>query len=575
MPGESNPMLALPKGRLLVNPDGTMIARLRASRTARREMRDWFGRLAECRPRGVLAHSRLDDGQYGFEIEYEAQPREAVFLADVIEGWQTDPATSLPTALQLGRFLFEVVGELVNRGFGDVLVAMATLRLVPGSPDHWRFVPIPTRGTSLADWSRADPNTWLWATSESVVGGIAVDPVYALGAALHHALAGPLVPGSLSNREKFARVLRGRTGRPVRLRMAVRDALPRSLEDDAAGIEQLILDCLQPIPGSRPVPGSVRDRLASLGDRFATERLIRYWSFENQPAIVERLSALLAPAAHPPGTASSPPTPTPAAPWDEQAVMLVSRGDLAGALEAAWNDIHENGPPRIRFYLAIVQRMAARFPGPSADVQAAIHRLVNELGGRLDESDVIRLAHIRMRYMGEKADRLGLAHRQFTSRWNDATARLMQARLLLVTGQSYNQVSRLCKEARNLYEAMPEKGGKAGLYATAYLHLIDGVAHVGAVSLYKNDSFYNDAFEAFGRALDLAGRANHDALIQSCLRWFGWLGQFTAVAQCPPLSLLAAGIEAVLRSHGLSRESLPAAGVPELPWYDEAQLFPV
>ena len=78
---------------------------------------------------------------------------------------------------------------------------------------------------------------------------------------------------------------------------------------------------------------------------------------------------------------------------------------------------------------------------------------------------------------------------------------------------------------------MPEKGGKAGHYATAYLHLLDGIAHVGAVSLYRNESFYNDAFDQFGRALDTASRAGHDALTRACLRWFGWLGQFTVVAR--------------------------------------------
>ena len=51
--------------------------------------------------------------------------------------------------------------------------------------------------------------------------------------------------------------------------------------------------------------------------------------------------------------------------------------------------------------------------------------------------------------------------------------KLIEARLVLTTGQAYNQVSRLCKEARGLYGAMPEKGGKAGLYATAYAHLLE------------------------------------------------------------------------------------------------------
>ena len=570
-------MHALPKGQLLVDADGTLIAQVRASRTARREMRDWFDRLAASRPRGVLAHSHLEDGQHGFEIHYEPQPREATSVADVIERWRADPAASMPLILELGKFVFEVVGELADRGFGDVLVAMATVRLVPGSPDHWRFVPVTTRGTSLADWARADADTWLWGTSESLLGGAGVDPVYVLGAALHQALAGPLVPGLLPKREQFARLLRGRTGLPARLSAAVRGSLPRSLEDDAATLERLILDCLQPIPGSRPGRVSVRERLAALVDRLTNERLIRYWGFENRPAIVARLSEGRYPPSAPPAPAASSPTPapTPPVPWDEQVPRLVHQGDLAGALEAAWNDIHENGIARIRFYLAVVQRMAARAPGRRQRSEPRLTGCVEAFGSRLDESDVLRLAHVRMRHLGEKTDRLGLAHRKFAGRWNDATARLMQARLLLTTGQAYNQVSRLCKEARGLYESMPEKGGKAGLYAIGYLHLLDGVAHIGAVSMYKNESFYNDAFEAFGRALDLAVRANHDALIQSCLRWFGWLGRFTAVAQLTTLSLLSAGIEAVLRSHGLTKESVTVAGVPEVPWYDEFQLFPV
>jgi hypothetical protein len=568
-------MIALPKGQLLVEADGTVIAQVRASRTTRKEMRDWFDRLAASRPRRVLAHSRLDDGQHGFEVHYEPQPREAVSLAAVIDHWWSDPAGSIPVILELGRFVFEVAGELAGRGFGDALLAPATVRLVPGSTHHWRLVPLPTGGSSLADWARAEPDTWLWVTRETVVGGARIDPVYVLGAALHYAIAGPLVPKSLPAREKFPRLLRGRMGLRARLSAAVKSALPRSLEDDAVVLERLILDCLETNPRARPSPDSVRERLSSLFDKLATARLIRYWGFENQQPVVARLKALVEEPPAPSGAASSSPSPAPVVPWDEQVPMLVGRGDLVGALEAAWNDIHENGPSRIRFYMAVVQRIAARLPGPSTDVAAAIDRLMGAFGDKLGESDVLRLVHIRLRYLEEKSDRLGTAHRQFASRWNDATARLMQARLTLATGQAYNQVSRLCKDARGLYESMPEKGGKAGHYATAYLHLLDGIAHVGAVGLYRNESFYHDAFDQFGRALDMASRAGHDALTQACLRWFGWLGQFTVVAQGPPLSLLSAGIEAVLRSHGLTTATVAAAGVPEIPWYDELQLFPV
>jgi hypothetical protein len=570
---EQTRLIALPKGQLVVEADGSLIAQVRASRTARKDLRDWFDRLAASRPPGVLAHTSLDSGPRGFEVRYERQTSEAMFLAAAIEQWRSDPAISIPAILELGHFALEVAGEMAGRGFADALVALTTIRLVPGPPRKFWLVPLPIAGTSLADWSRADPDTFLWVTRDTALGGAGLDPAYLLGAALHQAIAGPLVPDGLPGREKFARLLRGRMGLPARVKTALETALPRSLEDDAGALEGLIMACLEPNPGARPGLDSARKRLSSLTEKLAIERLIRYWGFENRPATVARLESLVP---RPPAPSSSTKEAAePVVPWDEQVPKLLERGDLTGALEAAWNDIHENGPARIRFYLAVVQRIAARLPGPSTEVTAAIDRLVGTFSARLDESDVLRLAHIRMRHLGEKSDRFGTANRKFASRWNDATAQLMLARRTLTTGQAYNHVSRLCKEARGLYESMPEKGGKAGQYATAYLYLLDGIAHVGAVSLYNNESFYTDAFEQFGRALEMASRAGHDALTQACLRWFGWLGQFTMVAQGPALSLLSAGIEAVLRSHGLTTAAVAAAGVPEIPWYDENLLFPI
>jgi hypothetical protein len=573
---EHNRLIALPKGQLLVEADGSLIAQIRASRAARKDLRDWFDRLAASRPNGVLVHASLDSGGRGFEVRYERQTSEAVFLAAAIEQWRADPAISIPAILELGLFVLEVAGEIAGRGFADALMALTTIRVVPGPPRKFWLVPLPIAGTSLADWSRADPDTFLWVTRDTALGGAGLDPAYLLGAALHQAIAGLIVPAGLTAREKFSRLLRGRIGLPARVTTALATALPRSLEDDAAEFGRLITDCLEPNPGARPRLDSARKRLSSLTEKLAIERLIRYWGFENQQATVSRLEALVQRPPAPTGSTTEAAQPAaPVVPWDEQVPKLLARGDLTGALEAAWNDIHENGPPRIRFYLAVVQRMAARLPGPSTEVTAAIDRLVGTFSERLDESDVLRLAHIRMRHLGEKSDRFGTANRKFASRWNDATSQLMLARRMLTTGQAYNHVSRLCKEARGIYESMPEKGGKGGQYATAYLYLLDGIAHVGAVSLYKNETFYNDAFEQFGRALEMASRAGHDALTQACLRWFGWMGQFTMIAQGPPLSLLSAGIEAVLSSHGLTTASVAAAGVPEIPWYDENLLFPI
>jgi hypothetical protein len=572
---EFNAMSALPKGQLVINDDGTLTAQVRASRPERKTLRDWFDRLAASRPRGVLAHSRLEDGQRGLEIHYEPQPRDAVPVEELIRQWQTDLPGSVPAILDLGRFVCDVSFELAGRGFPDALVSPATVQKHMDSPAPWRLVPLPTRGISLADWARAEPITWLWCSSEMVIGGAGFDPARLLGAVLHHALTGSVMPESAPKHEKFARLLRDRVGLPARLGTSIRSALPPSLEEDAAALERLVLDCLETAEELRPSATSVKERFTVVAEKLSTNRLVRYWEFEKQPAIVARLVVPTGGFSTSRAAEASPPPAPPAVPWDEQVPKLVEQGDLSGALEAAWNDIHENGPARIRFYLAVLQRIAARQPGPATVVASAIERLTAAFGDKLDESDVLRLVHIRTRHLAEKTDRLGVAHRKFTSRWNDATARLIHARLTLTTGEAYNQVSRLCKEARGLYESMPEKGGRAGHYATAYLYLLDGIAHVGAVSLYKNDSFYNDAFDAFGRSLELAGRCNHDGLIRSSLHWLGWMGRFTSVAPGSTFSLLSAGIEAVLSAHGLTTHSLAASGIPEIPWYDEAQIFPV
>ena len=305
-------MIALPKGHLLTDSEGTLTAKLGASRPARKEMRDWFDRLAASRPRRVLAHDHLEDGRGGFEIHYDPQPRDAIPLSTAIAGWRTDLQASVPAILGLGRFVFEVAGELAARGFGDALVAPATIRHTPGAPDPWRLVPLPTRGTSLGDWARAEPDAWLWGTPGTILDGEPIDPVYLLGAALHHSIAGTLVPEGLPDREKFGRLLRGRAVLPSKLGAASREALPRSLEEDAAVLERLVLDCLEVSPASRPRPASARDRFEEIAEKLSVPRLVRHWQFENRPAIVARLSAREGqPTPTTPGGPSPTPTPTP------------------------------------------------------------------------------------------------------------------------------------------------------------------------------------------------------------------------------------------------------------------------
>ena len=93
------------------------------------------------------------------------------------------------------------------------------------------------------------------------------------GAALHQAIAGPLVPAGLPNREKFARLLRGRMGLPARLAAAARSR-PAPL---ARGRRRRTRTADPRLPGiesrlaARPQT-RLRAAIASLAEKLATER---------------------------------------------------------------------------------------------------------------------------------------------------------------------------------------------------------------------------------------------------------------------------------------------------------------
>jgi hypothetical protein len=560
--------LAIPKGKLVFTEAGEPIAYLRASLAARRALREWFDRVGACYNMPFLFPKRPVDGPQGFEIHYQEQPAGAVGLSAKIAEWGQDVPASIPLIFGLAGFVLATCQELSRRGLGDALVAPGLIRFVRSTGNPWRLVPLPCGTASVADWAQADPETWQWLPADAVLGRFQVDPVRALGGALYQAIVGGMFPESLQRRSKFARVLRGRDASGPRLSAAVAAALPRSFGTDAADLERLVLDCLQP-GGRRVDEKQAQSRFEGLTKRLSTDRLIRYWGFENRSDIAAKLAEFARPQP-PPETQQDTTTD-----WAERADDLVKSGDLAGALEAAWNSILADGPYRARRYLCIVQRIASRYPFPVAEARAAISRISSQFGDQLDEADALRLLHLRLRYLDDPAVEPAHFNRRYQSTWNEATAKVLQAWLLLRAGTSYNLVSKYCREARKLYEAMPERGGEAGIYALSYIDILDGIAHIGAVSAFSNASFYTDAFERFGNALELAMIISAEDEIRASFRWLGWLARFTRLYPDPPLSLIHTGIEAILRSRGLTVGSSGDYGAPEIPKYDEDRLFPL
>ncbi len=560
----------LPVGVLYTHEDGLVTVRLPPGRPERKKLRAWLDRLTAVNSRVMLLPRRFIERPFGIELEYPDESRKLSPVSAKLAEWGSDLPAALPQILSLGRFALTAAEELAEKGVQDVRVSPAFVRFLPGGIPTWRLLPAPVGEAVLADWARAEADAWLWSAPPALLGGRANDPVHALGAALHHALVGALFAETLSKREKFGRLLRSRIGIPARIEAAVRSSLPDRCGRDADALTALILVCLHPRDGKRPALAVARKRFEELEKKFSPEALAQLWESEKRPDVAARLLQLLRPP--------EPPKPVPLPPgdcWSDTAKRLRDQGDLTGALEAAWNAVTTEGPAYCRLYLGIVQQLGARFPRPLAELTAAIERLTKAFGPQLDESSFLHIVHLRTRYLGIPTTELGGVERPYESRWNEGVSLLLRASLQIREGKAYGQVSRLCKEGRMRFEATPEGGGATGAYARAYLNLIDGIAHIGYVSSNGNVEYYADALDCFMRCYDLASRVDAEELVRASFRWFGWLARLTCSYPDPPLAQVYLGVKAILQSHGLLAEEMSARGVPEIPAYDEARLFPL
>jgi hypothetical protein len=559
----------LPRGTLKAE-GSRLTVRLRARGPVRRALRDWLDRLGSAHLRWLLPPSDVAGLADGLELSYREDGIVAASLPSLLGGFAADPPVALPRVLGMGRALLDAAAELLNHELQGALWAPAVTFASPSSATPWRFLALPAAGATLAEWAAADASSWSWTPPGALLGRDDDVLPFAFGAALHQALVGCVFPEALPARENFTRLLRGRVGLPARLESSVKGALPRSRAAEAEKLAALVLQCLSPEAGARPDPVALRERFAEIEQRLGRDQLIRCWEFENQPAYAARLAGQGQPAE---------PFEPPAAPperrdWSDIAREKRDAGELNEALEASWNAIRLEGPWHVRAYLALVQRIASRLAPPRSALAAMIDRLPKSILGGLDEADFLREQHIRYRYLNARpADLVGL-DRRYSSGWVEAVALAMRARILLQGNSSFNAASALCRSARALCEAMPEGGGEPGLYARAYVDLLDGIAHVGAIGQYRDLSFCADAFRLFTESFRRASQADADGLRREILRWLGWLANLTRGSDERSLAMIYAGIEGILRSLGLRVEELSSGEIPEIPWYDDDVLLP-
>jgi hypothetical protein len=367
----------------------------------------------------------------------------------------------------------------------------------------------------------------------------------------------------LTRTEQFSRLLRGCGGVPARLTAALSTALPAACAAEAADLGALILDCLQPRESRRPALAAARERFAQLERRLAADVLVRHWRQEHRDDVVNRLLE-----------ADRPPEPAepPCRTWYEEARRRLDRNDFAGALDAAWNAIRADGPSYFRLYLVVLQSLAARLPRPQDDVRSGLERLTREFGGQLDEGDRLLMAHLRARYLGALEADLGRLDGPYQSRWNEGASCILRAWLQLRRGHGFNRVSQLCGDGRQRFEKMPGGGEAAGGYARAYLHLLDGIAHILYVAAGNPADYYIDALEHLTHCFRLATQVGADDLLRSCCGWLERLAWLTRAESGPTLRPVRLGARAILDAQGFRGDG---SVVPEVPPYDETILFPL
>ena len=583
--------LQLPMGTMRTSGDGTLIVRLRARRDERKTARAWFDRLRALNLSWMLLPeviTEVMESPGGIDLKYGEESKEAVSLTKKIEEWGRDLPASLPMILTLGRFMITIAEEFAQAKEAVPPLGPAQIKFLPGPATLWRMLPMPTAGLALADWARSGADAWLWSSSGSLLGGLQHDAVHALGAALHQGLTGTLFPETLSERERFARLLRGRVGLAQRLEAAVTSALPRACAAEAIKLCGLILDCLYRQVDLRPTEADARKRFKELEQKLSLDRLMQSWEYENRPEIVKKMMELAfvppvrpKPPPPPPPSVPGTPAPTPEAlptgkDWSDVARDYLAQGNLNNALDAAWNAVFNEGPVFIRLYLGVLQVLAARSPLGLAQVSAALARLEQTFRPQFSESDNLQVIHLKTRYLQVPEAELGQVDRPCESRWNEGISLLLQARMQLCKGDQYSRVSKLCQEGRKRFEAMPRGGGDVGSYAQSYLYLLDGIAHIKYVGVSKQVDYFADSLEKFGKSFELAAKSGVSPdLVSANLRWLARLAQLTRTdVPRPPLSLVFAGTEAILRSQGVQVD-LSSQDTPEIPWYNDAVLFPL
>jgi hypothetical protein len=547
----------LPLGELREASDGSIRVALRVPPGERARVGAFFERVASFAGRhgaaaALLAPASMEPTEAGLELAYACAGTEGFDGA----AWRADAATRLPALLALARAVSGALTALVRAGWGTLPLSPRQVRV--GEGGTLRLIALPPLAASLAEYAAADREAWVWAPPEALRGETETGATYAAGALLHAGIAGDPLPSHLPRAEQLARLLRGRSGTHAALAVALEAALPRALAEDGEALARAVTQLLDPDRAQR----AGEEELEAVCAALPALRVAEAW--ERQGEAPRALAVLrLAEAQGRAGAGAAAAT----------VRMARSAGDLEQEIVASARAITsgEVGSSAVPHHLALLEEAAAGGPERRELLLRGIALLDGALGDAASDAARVHLAHLEVRHLGLADAARNRLRQRFAGEWCRALGCVLRARDHLETRQ-HARASHAAREGRALIEAAPQKGGRVGAYALAYLDLLDGVANFGAAAALADPSFLRDAFGCLTRSLDGALALDAADLVAGGTAWLAHLrGEAQRPGASTALGILGLGIDAYLTARALSPRGSER---PAVPWYDAEILFP-
>jgi hypothetical protein len=579
----------LPTGHLSLLPDGSASVLLRIGRRNRAATLDEIDSLSTLDSNRFWLCADCRQEADGLRMTY-ANPQAATVtpLKQLAPLWRQEPAVAVSRVLALARQLFSLADEL-GRGQSLSFSLSPVQVFVAGNEarkERYLVMPLPMGGATFADFIRADEDCWAWLSADELLGAVPRDRAYLIGAILFYCLVANLFPEEMSRSERVRRLLLYRGGNENLTRTAMASALPKCQSATSGKLADFIMGLLAPRLGRTLTTAEASHRLDQFCAELSLHNLACHWEVG---AAEQRSSSHVGRARRIIETLVAT-APDHEVPWDAVERLRAKDGDAAGAASAA---ARQTSPPHPGTFIGYVRSLInggdeqrqelARLTGTLGENRAAAGGEGNlEPSGsiqearvstdKLSEEEYIYLAYAQGRWLTEPGQALVHLKRDFTISWNKVVRCIVAGRLNAEQAD-WITAAACCREGRRVLKEMSHTGGVRGRYAAAYFDLLDGIAHVCAVSQKGlGHDYLSDAFTRLESAWVTSQQAEVTDMEDSIVAWLRWLNDLARRDQ--RLTMLCLGVEAFIQSLGPCGKGLRStSGPPPVPWFDEARLF--